>query len=99
MAAIRTDGTGRAVAFAPSGEMLACGLNNGGVMILDTVNWPPSLRTLSEVKDSEQWIQVLKFDPSGDFLKVMWGTLLHRFPNSFRSELHAVIVTLSHCCS
>jgi len=56
----------RAIAWQPDGAGVAVGLNTGRVLVLDG----ETLETKCQFHNRKQWIQVLKFDPSGDFLAV-----------------------------
>jgi len=62
----------RALAYLPTGDALVCGRNDGSVVVLDTTfaSVDGTLPTKFELRDRQQWIQVLKFDPSGGFLAV-----------------------------
>lgn len=74
----------RSIAYLPTGDGIACGLNDGSVIIVNA----DTLETVHGIHDRKEWIQVrsepqivmyhfkiadsqvLKFDPSGDFLAV-----------------------------
>jgi WD40 repeat protein len=57
---------GRAIDISKNGELLAVGLNDGGLRVFQTSNW----QMVHYHKQHKEWIEDLKFSPCGKFLCV-----------------------------